>query len=1037
MYPDVHQKENWEQRCACIATLLCCRRQVEKPIDKGQRPPLKNIAELAAGILSHIDVDATDLAAAVVLTSAAQQRRRRLRIAKALLPVYRTLREGQREFHDRRQQQNAARNGREASERGDDYLSSAFDPGSLLEEREIEEIEEEQEEESDGTVEEEERISERGRKKLFQRGHRTKYYNDDSGWVPSDSNLTRALTLAKQATSSQAPAAVAAQQPPFARTPTPTAVAPETKILDSSTSNVAALHTAQKLEQLKEEVEEEEQEEDISPVDADSGDVEGMSQAAAELVAEEITAIPTIEETSPADTIDQLTSALQQEVEQLYGEGPEEESVVTIRKEDSLDLTNIRIDPGNPMIWVHPNEINSGSDVETNSADDFLDARSLGSSIPREIVVHVEGRHIHEDGKEEFRKVEGNSSASIHKEKRTKNTDTCDSVEKKEATSALAAVAEEARDTPGGDHSSEDNTSTQSSSFTSKEHSKLPLERQITLQHPTVITPSAHVQNFSGPLSPETFAEICAGRHERVPSVTLKSLISFLRYAYAVYALHSRMENPSRNHWLNRLCFSQPDPQSVVLKSLSALGEMVSDESVELLHLNCSNRVLAHIPYLIALDHAERAVVISLRGTIGIADLVTDAVVHPEKIDDWLPSEVAEKLGGAPALAHAGMVAAARAVFEDMTERGILRELVQGHGEEAAIEDLTRSSHGNSSQARAPTQQKYGRNDKNKINNDGPQSHFRHYEDYEEYRKKTSTDEEDVEARGAGRAVGDIMRKKVEEEGWQLVVVGHSLGAGAASLISLKLHHYYPQLKCLAFSCPGGLVSKKLSHGMRSFCTTIAVGKDFIPRASVATITRLMDELVTSLARCKQPKIRVLFVPWWHRHSQRFKDLFYNYDEIPEEAAAALLKYYESRRKSGKPIEMYPPGKISFLRPIKSQTRLGQLKRSWDAVYIAAEDLMGEGILVSPNMLKDHLTSTIYEALTEAKQKAESAEERREGFTVEDARQGEGVFGGVLRGASRAVQAPWSMVQVAAQAWGGEPVTARQGSLEQKLVTAV
>lgn len=33
----------------------------------------------------------------------------------------------------------------------------------------------------------------------------------------------------------------------------------------------------------------------------------------------------------------------------------------------------------------------------------------------------------------------------------------------------------------------------------------------------------------------------------------------------------------------------------------------------------------------------RRTVVVAIRGTSSLADLVTDAVVHPEAIDDWLP----------------------------------------------------------------------------------------------------------------------------------------------------------------------------------------------------------------------------------------------------------------------------------------------------------------------------------------------------------------------------------------------------------------
>lgn len=150
-----------------------------------------------------------------------------------------------------------------------------------------------------------------------------------------------------------------------------------------------------------------------------------------------------------------------------------------------------------------------------------------------------------------------------------------------------------------------------------------------------------------------------------------------------------------------------------------------------------------------------------------------------------------------------------------------------------------------------------------------------------------------------GRRVGEVMRRLVEQEGWQLVVEGHSLGAGAAALVSLKLREHYPGkcggqavagvklgpagptgglgcraplgvgkcyqgvrshlmcqsgegspcllqqlssakvaalpklqqrhcapapagagLRCLAYSVPGGLVSKNLAHAMAPFTTS-------------------------------------------------------------------------------------------------------------------------------------------------------------------------------------------------------------------------
>lgn len=40
-------------------------------------------------------------------------------------------------------------------------------------------------------------------------------------------------------------------------------------------------------------------------------------------------------------------------------------------------------------------------------------------------------------------------------------------------------------------------------------------------------------------------------------------------------------------------------------------------------------------------------------------------------------------------------------------------------------------------------------------------------------------------------------------------------------------------------------------------CRAVVVGKDAVPRATVSNLSRLMDEMVTALARCKQPKLKV------------------------------------------------------------------------------------------------------------------------------------------------------------------------------------
>jgi hypothetical protein len=43
-------------------------------------------------------------------------------------------------------------------------------------------------------------------------------------------------------------------------------------------------------------------------------------------------------------------------------------------------------------------------------------------------------------------------------------------------------------------------------------------------------------------------------------------------------------------------------------------------------------------------------------------------------------------------------------------------------------------------------------------------------------------------------------------QGYDLVLVGHSLGAGTAAILAILLQQEYPRLHCYAYSPPGGLL---------------------------------------------------------------------------------------------------------------------------------------------------------------------------------------------------------------------------------------
>jgi len=105
-------------------------------------------------------------------------------------------------------------------------------------------------------------------------------------------------------------------------------------------------------------------------------------------------------------------------------------------------------------------------------------------------------------------------------------------------------------------------------------------------------------------------------------------------------------------------------------------------------------------------------------------------------------------------------------------------------------------------------------------------------------------------ARRPGRA------RRRARRGWGVVVTGHSLGAGAAALVALYLRNFYPETRAWAFSPPGGLVDSALAGAAAACVTSVAVGKDWVPRLSLASFERLRDDMARARPPALPPRMR-------------------------------------------------------------------------------------------------------------------------------------------------------------------------------------
>mmetsp|Transcript_763 Transcript_763/g.1936 ORF Transcript_763/g.1936 Transcript_763/m.1936 type:complete len:601 (-) Transcript_763:1597-3399(-) len=218
-------------------------------------------------------------------------------------------------------------------------------------------------------------------------------------------------------------------------------------------------------------------------------------------------------------------------------------------------------------------------------------------------------------------------------------------------------------------------------------------------------------------------------------------------------------------------------------EALAAAGLSTDAEVVLYEHGNRSVYAPAH---LVAVDYADRAVYVAIRGTASISDVLVDLMCEAE------PYEM--EMQGLSGHAHEGMLRAARELSPTLStavERG--------------LEKLRRGDH--SRELELPG---------------GSRVHVRAFEPAE----------------------GEEQRPPPK-----VVLCGHSLGAGVASLLAAEWRQgrgFRPpgevHMTCFAFACPQ-VLSAQLAESMRDCCYSLIVGDDAVPRLSLATASDLREVL--------------------------------------------------------------------------------------------------------------------------------------------------------------------------------------------------
>ncbi|XP_030650334.1 sn1-specific diacylglycerol lipase alpha [Chanos chanos] len=199
-----------------------------------------------------------------------------------------------------------------------------------------------------------------------------------------------------------------------------------------------------------------------------------------------------------------------------------------------------------------------------------------------------------------------------------------------------------------------------------------------------------------------------------------------------------------------------------------------------------------------------------------------------------------------------------------------------------------------------------------------------------------------------------------------LVIVGHSLGAGTAAILSFLLRPQYPTLHCYSYSPPGGLLSEDAMEYSKEFVTSVVLGKDLVPRIGLSQLEGFRRHLLEVLQKSDKPKWRIIAggtkcIP---KSELPVEDDTQSATGVPPSNSRLWLHPSDLSIALSASTPLYPPGRVIHVvhnHPPETCCSCGQEEPTYSAIW--SDNKAFDEVIISPAMLNEHMPHMVMEGL--------------------------------------------------------------------------